>query len=203
MTLEKRVPMGGGLGGGSSDAAVALLLLDRPVEARTPRRRPLRALRPRLGSDVPFFLTGGEADVSGRGENRDSRGGRPPVGLLLLVPPFSISTSDVYHLYAGRAILPEQVQILLKSRRFLRPNDLAPAVLTIEPRMEAFFKAAAAITDDWAVSGSGATIAMHGVRAGCRGATRRARTECASSAVPDSCRAWSTRLRVTPSGGWR
>ena len=164
LTLEKRVPMGGGLGGGSSNAAVALLLLDRLWSLDTPVDR-LRSVAARLGSDVPFFLTGGEADVSGRGEIVTPVEERPAADLLLFVPPFSISTADVYRLYAGRGTLPEQLEISSGGwSRFLGPNDLASAVLLTEPRMEAFYKAAAAITDDWAVSGSGSTIAMHGVR---------------------------------------
>jgi 4-diphosphocytidyl-2-C-methyl-D-erythritol kinase len=166
LTLEKRVPMGGGLGGGSADAAVALLLLDRLWALETPQDR-LQGLAARLGSDVPFFLTGGEAEVSGRGEIVRPVEDGPAADLLLLVPPFSISTADVYRLYAGRGTLPERLEISGESSgRVLGPNDLAPAVLLIEPRMEAYLKAAAAITNDWTVSGSGAAIAMHGVRPG-------------------------------------
>lgn len=164
LTLEKRVPIGGGLGGGSSDAAIALLLLDRLWNLETPAER-LRSVAARLGSDVPFFLTGGEADVSGRGEIVTPVQDGPPADLLLLVPPFPISTGEVYRLYAGRGILPDRLEISSESgRRFLGPNDLALAVLQREPRMEAYCEAAAAITDDWAVSGSGSVIVMHGAR---------------------------------------
>src|SRR5262245_23460896 len=62
MTLEKRVPTGGGLGGGSADAAIALRLLARLWEIPEDAGR-LEALAVRLGSDVAFFLTGGEAEV--------------------------------------------------------------------------------------------------------------------------------------------
>jgi 4-diphosphocytidyl-2-C-methyl-D-erythritol kinase len=166
LSLEKRVPMGGGLGGGSADGAVALLLLDRLWNLETPDDR-LRSVAARLGSDVPFFLTGGEAEVSGRGEIVTPVEDSPAADLLLLVPPFSISTADVYRLYAGRGTLPERLEISAEnSLRLLGPNDLASAVLMKEPRMEGYLKAAAAITDDWTISGSGATVAMHGVRPG-------------------------------------
>lgn len=197
LTLEKRVPMGGGLGGGSSDAAAALLLLDRLWNLETPNDR-LQAVAALLGSDVPFFLTGGEAEVSGRGEIVTPMGDSPPVDLLLLVPPFSISTADVYRLYAGRGILPERLEISSETdRRVFGPNDLAPAVLRKEPRMEAYLKAAAAIADDWTVSGSGAAIAMHGVRPGA--AERLAGLGPNARVLP--CRTLSRReyrVRVTP-----
>ncbi len=197
LTLEKRVPIGGGLGGGSSDAAVALLLLDRLWNLQTPADR-LRSIAAGLGSDVPFFLTGGEADVSGRGEIVTPVEDGPDADLLLLVPPFSIPTADVYRLYAGRGFLPERLDISSEGRRFLLgPNDLAPAVLTKEPRMEALCKAAAAITDDWVISGSGATIVMHGVGAGA--AERLAGLGLNARILP--CRTLSRRgyqARVTP-----
>ncbi len=166
LTLDKRVPMGGGLGGGSADAAVALLLLDRLWNLQTPDDR-LRGLAAQLGSDVPFFLTGGEAEVSGRGEIVTPVEDSPSKDLILLVPPFSVSTAAVYREYAGRGTLPERLEISSGTGcRFLGQNDLAPAVLRIEPRMEPYLAAAAAITGDWVISGSGATIVLHGVRPG-------------------------------------
>src|SRR5204862_7020007 len=65
--LAQRIPVGAGLGGGSADAAVTLLLLarlwDSPLSAAG-----LSDVAASVGSDVPFFLQGGEADVTGRGE---------------------------------------------------------------------------------------------------------------------------------------
>ena len=160
LTLEKRVPMGGGLGGGSADAAIALRLLARLW--RLPDA-PLQAVASRLGSDVPFFLAGGEAEVTGRGELVTPIEDNPPAQLLLLVPPFSVSTAAVYREYAGRGTLPERLEIDQPGRRaFLGPNDLAPAVLVLEPRMEEYVKSAAALTADTVISGSGATVVLHG-----------------------------------------
>ena len=65
--LEKSIPVSAGLGGGSSDAAAALVLLDRLWELDWPEERLVEAAD-RLGSDVPFFLRGGAALARGRGE---------------------------------------------------------------------------------------------------------------------------------------
>ena len=87
----------------------------------------------------------------------------PAVGLLLLVPPFSISTAGVYRAYAGRGRLPPQLEVeSTPSGRFLGPNDLTPAVLQMEPRMEAYLESAARATSDYAISGSGASIILCG-----------------------------------------
>ncbi|MFY9552053.1 MAG: 4-(cytidine 5'-diphospho)-2-C-methyl-D-erythritol kinase, partial [Thermoanaerobaculia bacterium] len=161
LTLEKRVPVGGGLGGGSADAAVALQLLARLWRLPEDAGR-LHAIAARLGSDVPFFLTGGEAEVTGRGELVTPVEDSPAAQLLLLVPPFLVSTAAVYREYAGRGMLPERLEIDQPGRRaFLGPNDLAPAVLVKEPRMEEYLKSAAALTGDMAISGSGATVVLH------------------------------------------
>ena len=162
LRLEKRIPMGGGLGGGSADAAATLRLLTR-FWGLSEKAEHLSALSEELGSDVPFFLDGGEAEVTGRGEVVTPLEDRPPAELLLLVPPFPISTAAVYRSYAGRGTLPETLDVASESYpRFLGPNDLASAVLGVEPRMEAFLWSAERATDDYAISGSGSTIALHG-----------------------------------------
>ena len=166
LRLEKRVPMGGGLGGGSSDAAAALLLLARlwriPDDADA-----LSPTAAELGSDVPFFLTGGEADVSGRGELvlplPDEASAHASAELVLLVPPFPISTAAVYREYAGRGVLPGSLAVASAGHAFFGPNDLASAVQRVEPRMEEYVRSAQRASSDVAISGSGSTIALHGV----------------------------------------
>ncbi|MDR2070990.1 MAG: 4-(cytidine 5'-diphospho)-2-C-methyl-D-erythritol kinase [Treponema sp.] len=103
--LEKRIPLGGGMGGGSSDAASTLIALD-ALAGTALSRDVLRDMAAALGSDVPFFLTGGAALVSGRGEIVESietsgyaswrRG--VPFWVVLVNPGFSSDTGEAYAL---------------------------------------------------------------------------------------------------------
>jgi 4-diphosphocytidyl-2-C-methyl-D-erythritol kinase len=93
--LHKRIPMGGGLGGGSSNAAAALLAI--PVLAG--KRIPLEALielASKLGSDVPFFLTGGTAVGLGRGTEVYPLDGVLPTHGILAAPGIHVSTAEAY-----------------------------------------------------------------------------------------------------------
>ena len=91
----KRVPALAGLGGGSSDAAAALVGLSR-VWRIPDRLQDLRLVAEGLGADVPFFLVGGTALGLGRGEQLYPLVDRTPQIVLLAVPPFGISTADAY-----------------------------------------------------------------------------------------------------------
>ena len=95
LRLEKRIPVGGGMGGGSADAAGALLLLNRLWSADL-QPADLRRLAAEMGSDVPFFLDGGLALGVGRGEEVLPLGDLPPHGVVLLVPPVEVSTAEVF-----------------------------------------------------------------------------------------------------------
>jgi 4-diphosphocytidyl-2-C-methyl-D-erythritol kinase len=198
--LEKRTPMGGGLGGGSADAAIALRLLAELWDCAPDVRRSLPALAAELGSDVPFFLGGGQADVTGRGEIVQPVDDAPERPLLLLVPPFTVSTAAVYRAYAGRGRLPERLSVDGPGHAgFLGPNDLTPAVLQVEPRMEAYLASAARVSKERAVSGSGSTIVL--------AAPPEARDELARRHPEAQLFACTTltrdayRLRTNPNGG--
>ena len=93
--LEKRIPVGRGLGGGSSDAAATLLALNRLFDLGLSRPE-LDRLAAGIGMDVPFFLYGGRAAAVGRGEQVFPLTGVPELALLLLVPDFGISTVEAY-----------------------------------------------------------------------------------------------------------
>lgn len=93
--LEKRIPMGGGLGGGSSDAAATLLAL--PVMmGRAVAAERLSALALELGSDVPFFLEGGTALGLGRGEELYSLPELPETPVLLACSGIHVPTGQAF-----------------------------------------------------------------------------------------------------------
>ncbi len=100
LELAKRIPIGAGLGGGSSDAAASLVLLDvlwglhlQPSE--------LCELAAEVGSDVPFFLTGGLALASGRGENIRPLPDLVDCGVVVCTPPIEVATVEVYDRFAS------------------------------------------------------------------------------------------------------
>lgn len=94
ISIDKRVPWGAGLGGGSSDAATTLIALDRLWGLRWPRAR-LLALAARLGADVPFFVGGRNAFVEGIGE-RLTPVELPPAWYAVVKPPAAIATPLVF-----------------------------------------------------------------------------------------------------------
>ena len=93
--LRKRIPAGRGLGGGSADAAAALIGLNRCFELGFGRSR-LHRLAARIGMDVPFFLYGGFALAVGRGDRIFPLAAAPELPLVLLVPELEIPTRDAY-----------------------------------------------------------------------------------------------------------
>ena len=94
ISLEKFIPMGGGLGGGSSDAATTLLALNRLWDLNWSKER-LMGLGLNLGADVPVFIFGENAFAEGVGEKL-----KPikllPAWYLVLTPPVHVSTADIF-----------------------------------------------------------------------------------------------------------
>jgi 4-diphosphocytidyl-2-C-methyl-D-erythritol kinase len=94
LQLEKDLPVGGGLGGGSSDAATVLLVLNRLWGCRLSREK-LMAIGLRLGADVPFFVYGRNALGEGIGERLRPLD-LPAAWYLVLVPQVSVSTKETF-----------------------------------------------------------------------------------------------------------
>lgn len=152
--LYKRIPVGGGLGGGSADAGAILRwagVADVSVAAR-------------LGADVPFCVTGGHAVVRGLGDRivplpYERR------SFVLLVPPFSVDTAAVYRAWD---------ELEVEGRRVVRaagatgssdtgPNDLTAAALRVEPRLALWADRLGAVTGKSPVlAGSGSTWWIEG-----------------------------------------
>lgn len=95
ITIDKQIPVAAGLGGGSSDAAMVLLGLDRMLGLGTANEE-LRALGKELGADVPFFVFERQAWAEGVGEVLDPVPPLPRVFYLLVNPGVAVSTAWVY-----------------------------------------------------------------------------------------------------------
>lgn len=93
--VEKAIPAAAGLGGGSADAAAALIGLNTVWELRRPRRE-LQRLAATLGADVPFFLQGGTALGTGRGDEVYPVDDVARIGVIVVKPSFGVSSTDAY-----------------------------------------------------------------------------------------------------------
>ena len=160
--LRKRIPAGGGLGGGSSDAALTLMLLSRLWELAPPEED-LARIAAEIGSDVPFFLLGGTARGTGRGEKLTPLPDRAPSTVVVVAPPFAISTAAVYAEYRagtanGREGNPLPARAAAGDDPLFGENDLAQAVLRVRPEMSRYLDALANIFPDCQISGSGSTL---------------------------------------------
>jgi 4-diphosphocytidyl-2-C-methyl-D-erythritol kinase len=169
IALEKRTPVGAGLGGGSSDAGAVLRgLASFAPDALTPER--LAALALRLGADVPFFLDPRPAFVRGIGERVEPVAGLPALALVLANPGEPLATREVYRVYdvlqpgSQRAALdlPRELPRLLADRSRLASllhNDLEQAALRLCPavrRLRGELSARGALAVG--MSGSGPTV---------------------------------------------
>jgi len=119
--LEKNIPMGAGLGGGSSDAAAALQGLTKLWSLGLTVEE-LCDIAEELGSDVPFFLRGSLAYVYGRGEKLIPRKALRPLDFLLVKPSFDVSTAWVYKNFA---LLTKKVEKVNNIEHFIRNIERA------------------------------------------------------------------------------
>lgn len=166
--LEKQIPYGAGLGGGSSDAATVLEVLNRIWEAHMSLDS-LRNLGLSLGSDVPFFLKRGTALVKGRGEHIQYISWRAEFVYVLVVPRFEIATGWAYANYkkaltekGGYATFLDSVspdEICVSDLLRHLGNDFLPLVMQTYPEVDQIlteFEKAGAVAAS--LSGSGSTL---------------------------------------------
>jgi 4-diphosphocytidyl-2-C-methyl-D-erythritol kinase len=119
--LQKRIPMGGGLGGGSSNAAAILLAL--PVLAgRRLTLEALASLGSELGSDVPFFLRGGSAVAVGRGTEVYGLPEVKPDPVLLVASGIHVATGPAYQALARPSEAGAEAGPALASQRLTSPD---------------------------------------------------------------------------------
>lgn len=162
--IDKQIPVEAGLGGGSSNAAVALAGLARlwklDVDGPT-----LSRLAATLGADVPFFLVGGTALGLGRGDDIYPLADLPRVPVVIVRPGFGVSTAEAYRWFdterrrpprsTSRQALPADWPLWARNLR----NDLEPVVNAHHPTIgrikQALLDAGAMVA---AMSGSGSTV---------------------------------------------
>lgn len=139
ITLHKRIAPGGGLGGGSSNAATVLRALDRMWGLSLPKSRLVEAAKS-LGADVPYFLIGGPALGLGRGDLIRPLELKLTDSVLLVQGPGGVSTAAVFRRFAergrkrpGRSRSP--IDRFVQGRGALSSlrNDLEPAALEVSP----------------------------------------------------------------------
>lgn len=154
LAVEKNLPLGGGLGGGSSDAATVLLVLNRLWRTGLSRAALMR-LGARLGADVPLFLFGGNALGEGIGE-RLTPLPLPSAWYLVLVPPVSVSTASIF---ADNALTRNAKELRIPPFfRGLGGNDLEAVAVRRHPEIGVHLEWLRKRRRDARMTGSGACV---------------------------------------------
>ena len=123
VAIEKRIPVGSGLGGGSSDAAAALRLANELLPAPLPKER-LHEIAAGIGADIPFFLTEGPQLGTGDGSELEPLELPDDYRVVLVLPAAAakLSTAEVYEAFDGADGFPQRQTAL---REALASGDLA------------------------------------------------------------------------------
>ena len=133
IAVEKRIPMGGGLGGGSSDAATTLIALNRLWSLGLRRERLMR-LGLQLGADVPVFVFGENAFAEGVGEQLQAYP-LPEAWYVVLTPPAHVPTAEIFgHPELTRDTVSITMRALSERRSQLR-NDLQSVACKLYPEV--------------------------------------------------------------------
>ncbi len=134
ITLEKHIPMGGGLGGGSSDAATTLIALNRLWQLNLSREK-LMQLGLQLGADVPVFVFGENAFAEGVGEELQAYE-LPENWYVVLFPPVHVPTAKIF---AHSDLTRDSVSLIMRALRTeLLRNDLQAVVCRMYPEVASY-----------------------------------------------------------------
>jgi 4-diphosphocytidyl-2-C-methyl-D-erythritol kinase len=153
LVLEKTLPVGGGLGGGSSDAATVLLALNRLWKVDLPREK-LQDMALALGADVPFFVFGESAVGEGIGERLRALA-LPDAWYLVLVPQVAVSTKEIFSAALTGAGKPLTIPPFFAG---LGRNDLEAVVTARHPEVAAALGWLRARCPQARMTGSGACV---------------------------------------------
>ena len=182
MSLEKRLPIATGLGGGSSDAAAALKAA---VDLGGLSESLAIEVAPAVGADVALFLTGGSLLMAGVGETITAVEPLSGFSVAIAVPDFALATAEVYKRWdkmegpRGEAVANPSLPPQLRNGMPIR-NDLLPAALDLEPRLGDFM---ADLREMW-----GTPVSMTGSGSACFGYFEStAEAEDAAASVTDFC----------------
>ena len=163
LTLEKRLPIAAGLGGGSSDAAAVLLAAS---DFGDVNEADLPELAIGVGADVALFLTGGTLEVTGVGGSINPVSSLEGFAVAIAVPSFGLATADVYERWdrldgpEGEVVATHRLPPALRDATPIR-NDLLPAAVDLEPRLGDFM---ADLRSVW-----GSAVGLTGSGSGCFG----------------------------------
>ena len=133
IAVDKQLPLGGGLGGGSSDAATVLIALNRLWQLDWPPQR-LQALALSLGADVPVFIFGESALATGVGEELTPLA-LPPAWYVVLMPPVGVATAGIFQ---DQDLIRDSIPLTIPPFSFVAGrNDLEAVVCRHYPEVEA------------------------------------------------------------------
>ena len=133
IAVDKQLPLGGGLGGGSSDAATVLMALNRLWQLDWPLQR-LQALALSLGADVPVFIFGESALATGVGEELTPLA-LPPAWYVVLMPPVGVATAGIFQ---DQDLIRDSIPLTIPPFSFVAGrNDLEAVVCRHYPEVAA------------------------------------------------------------------
>jgi 4-diphosphocytidyl-2-C-methyl-D-erythritol kinase len=212
VALRKHIPVGAGLGGGSSDAA-AMLRAAIDGALGTVEALDWVAVARALGSDVPFFLTGTGALVEGTGERVTALGALPAWWVVVVAPDVHVDTGDAYRRLAvsraqeSPAVRPRSDSASVRALEAVQRRDYAAAIAAATNDFEPLIAAAYAPVGD-ALRALRAAGAPHAMLSGSGGATFAlceregdARALAAAIALPHGARLFIVPLAAA--AGWR